>query len=417
MTRCVLMTMPNVRSLFDKIDPQRTARAVWISLAIALALKAVVAPLHHTTYPCFEAGTLCWWGDRDMYDYEVCRYEYRYSPTFAVLFTPFAMLPTWCGGLSWSLLNVGVLYATLRVLVRDIFPTIWSPRQQSLFLLLVAAGTARSLWAGQSNTLVFSLVALGVGAIIRQRWWMAALLLSLPVYIKVWPIAAALLLVACWPRALVARFTVTMMALAAVPFLTRPFAIVLGHYRVWIEALIGPMQVRHIYRDFWTIWETVHPPVDPRAYMLLQLATAAVVLALCLWGRWKFPTDRHALTQLLGLWTAWQLLFGPGTERNTICLIAPLTTWALVASFDARRGRVLTVLAFALTTLFSFGVFERWLQDAFPAILTAIPVGVLLFAVWLVLMWGRHSCLPSGHSRQECLPHVLETHGQTAGRY
>src|SRR6185369_18076007 len=134
------VSMTNARILFDKIGSQRAARAIWIALAAALAVKAVLYPFHHTTYPCFEAGTLCWWGDRDMYDYEVCRYEYRYSPTFAVLFTPFAILPTWCGGLLWSLLNVGVLYASLRVLIRDIFPTTWSPRQQALFLLLVALG-------------------------------------------------------------------------------------------------------------------------------------------------------------------------------------------------------------------------------------------------------------------------------------
>lgn len=359
-------------------------KVVWVTLGVVLCIKAASYPLNHTTYPCFAGGTECWWNDKNPYDFAACGYEYRYSPTFAVLFTPFASLPTWIGGMFWSILNVGLLWWSLEVLLTELFPVRWTGWRKTAFYLLVALGVIRGMWASQSNTLVFALVACGAAAVLRQHWWRAAALFALPVYIKIWPMAAALLFVACWPRRLVGRFAIVMGVLALVPFLTKTPNVVLTHYREWFDALLGPMQERHIYRDVWTIWETIHPPVDPFVYQVLQLVSAGLVLALCLWQKQTAISAKHHMTFLLGAWTAWQLLFGPGTERNTICLVAPMTAWALITSFQERRGRLWMCAAFTLTTLFSFGIFERKLEDTIPLVLTAIPAGAALFAVWLV---------------------------------
>lgn len=380
-----------VRDILLTLKPT-IVKVVWVTLGVVLCIKAASYPLNHTTYPCFAGGTECWWNDKNPYDFAACGYEYRYSPTFALLFTPFASLPMWIGGMFWSVLNVGLLWWALEVLLTEVFPVRWNGWRKTIFYLLVAVGVVRGMWASQSNTLVFALVACGAAAIARQHWWRAAILFALPVYIKIWPIAAALLFLACWPRRLVGRFALVMALLALVPFLTKSPDIVLTHYREWFDALLGPMQERHIYRDFWTIWETVHPPVDARLYQLLQLASATVVLGLCWWQRWAAHSEKHLLTFILAAWTAWQLLFGPGTERNTICLVAPMSVWALITSFDERRGRAWMCASFALTTLFSFGILERKLDDATSLVLTAIPTGAALFAAWLV--WHaarRHS--------------------------
>jgi hypothetical protein len=84
------------------------------------------------------------------------------------------------------------------------------------------------------------------------------------------------------------------------------------------------------------------------------------------------------------MWAAWQMIFGPGTERNTFGLIAPLTAWGLMTALVEKRGRVLMIAAFALTTLANFGVVERTLENVFPAVVVMHPAGVLLFAVWLL---------------------------------
>ena len=155
---------------------------------------------------------------------------------------PLALLPTAWGGLLWIWLNLAVFFAALRALMKRILPGPWTPHREGLFLCLVLVGITRSIWSGQSNLLVFGLVALGAVAIADRRWWLAACLLAIPVHIKVWPLAVALLLVACWPRRLAARLAVCVLAIGALPFLTKPFPWVCRQYDGWFAMLVGPAQ-------------------------------------------------------------------------------------------------------------------------------------------------------------------------------
>jgi hypothetical protein len=360
---------------------------VWIWFAIALTIKAVVEPVLHSTYPCFEAGTRCWWAGQDLYDAAICPHDYRYGPAFAMAMTPLALLPTWLGGLLWTWLNTAALFCSLLAMARWVLPGRVSGWREVVFLLLALLGSVRMLWSGQSNPLVFALVAGGAAALTRQRWSWAALLLAMPVHIKVWPIAAAMLLVVCRPRQLAWRFAVALLGVAALPFLTKPAAWVCQQYYGWYCLLVGPAQLRHSYRDAWTIWELIHQPVSAHGYLLLQLGTAALVLALC-WRRVRQDSSTaELLTFVLALWTGWQLVFGPGTERNTFGMLAPLSAWAMIGAYRQQRGRILISLSFLLTIASTFGVIERALAIRYPAVLAAHPVGVLLFVGWL-LRWG-----------------------------
>jgi hypothetical protein len=144
----------------------------------------------------------------------------------------------------------------------------------------------------------------------------------------------------------------------------------------------------------------IHEPVSKSCYLLLQLSTALLVLALVLRQRRQGSDPRHLLTFLLALWTAWQMLFGPGTERNTFGVIAPLTSWALITALEARRGRAWMLPAFALTTVLANGNVERTLAPWFPAVTAAHPLGVLLFAVWVV-------CYADGCDAARCAAPVV----------
>jgi hypothetical protein len=320
-----------------------------------------------------------------MYDHHVVPEDFRYGPLFAVALTPLAELPTWLGGLLWNWLNLGLFFWSVRALARRVLPCRWTLPWETTFLLLVLLGAARTIWSAQSNPLIFAAVAAAAIAILDRRWWLAAVLLAAPVHIKVWPLAAALLLIACWPRQLGWRFAVAMVVLAAVPLLTKPLPVVLAHYHDWYRAMTGPMlQIRHEYRDAWTIWELIAPPVDLTAYLLLQLSTAIGVLSLCLWQKRRLRSTAKLLTFVLGMWTAWQLVFGPGTERNTFGLIAPFTAWAATVALAERRGRAAMIVAIFFMDVLAIGHVERALVPMCPAVLAVHPLGALLFAGWLI---------------------------------
>ena len=355
----------------------------WVGFSVALLCKTIVSPLKHTTFPLFVDATRLWWSSGQ--PYVAFSFEYRYSPTFLAAFTPFAVLPYTIGGMIWSLANVVLLIYAMRQLMQHLLLRRWNPLQQSVFLAIVLLISVRSLWAAQCNTMIVSLGCLAAVVVVQQRWGMAALWLSIPVYIKVWPIALLMLMVACWPRQLLGRTIAVMVGLALFPFLCQHPQYVMEQYRDWIIGLSGPMQARHIYRDAWTIWEFVAPPVQPRLYVVLQLVTAFGTLVYCLQHAWANEDNRRTAIGVLGVWTVWQLVFGPGTERNTFCLIAPFAAWALITAFESHRGRWLISAGGLMVILFSFGIFERKLDKLTSGVVMALPIGVLLIGLWFAI--------------------------------
>jgi alpha-1,2-mannosyltransferase len=353
-------------------------------------VKMVVQPVKHTNYTNFVYGARQWWGDGNMYDLGQEKIDYRYGPAFAIAMTPWAMLPTELGGVLWVWFNIVIFFVSVRVLAREVLPGPWNVNREAVFLILVLVGSIRMIWSAQVNPLIFSLVAMGAVAARGRRWWLSAFLLAAAVHIKVWPIAAALLMIACWPRKLGWRFALATAAIVLVPFLTKPVSMVSWHYGQWYHAMFGRiMYDRHTYRDAWTVFEVLGWKIDVPSYVVLQLASAGGVLFLCLWQKQRIASTARLLTFLLAMWTAWQLVFGPATERNTFGLIAPMTAWALVTAIQDKRGQAWMVAAFTHTTVLSNGWIERSLENGYPLIHIAHPLGVMMLASWMVFYAWR----------------------------
>jgi len=363
----------------------------WLVLAVVIAGKTLQNPQNHSTYPLFHDASLAWWNGVNVYDRDVFEGDYRYGPSFAMVLGPIAWLPYEIGAVLWALMNVGVAFCAIWALAQRVLPGMQSPLARNLLLAVSVFPSAHCLYSSQTNLLIFSLVAFAAIAILDERWWLAALLLALPVHIKVWPLAGALLLAACWPRRLAWRLSIALAAVAALPLLAKPPASVCQQYVQWFRYLVGPSLIRHTYRDAWTIWELISAPVDPRLYAVLQLATGAAALGLCLWQASRVPPQRSVLF-VLACWTSWQLVFGPGTERNTFALIAPLTSWALVVAVLEKRAVWLMGLSFLFTVLAAMGGVE----DLFPWLRALHPVGILLFFAWFLWWNGWETDLECG---------------------
>ena len=363
------------------------AIGLWLVLAVVIAGKTLQNPENHSTYPLFRDASLAWWNGVSVYDRDVFGGDYRYGPSFAMVLWPIARLPSEIGAVLWALMNVAVAFGATLALARRVFPGMKPPLARNLLLAVSVFPSAHCLYSSQTNLLIFSLVAFAAIAILDERWWLAALLLAIPVHIKVWPLAGALLLVACWPRRLAWRLPIALAAIAALPLLAKSPEWVYQQYFQWYQHLIGPAQIRHTYRDAWTIWELISAPVNPRLYAGLQLATAAMALGQCLWHARRAPPERRVLF-VLACWTAWQLVFGPGTERNTFALIAPLTSWALVVAVLKQRAPWWMGLSFLLTILAA--MVGRG-EDVLPWLKALHPVGILLFFAWFLWWdcWGE----------------------------
>jgi hypothetical protein len=387
--------LPTARAALSIGDVRRLrfATGLWIGLAVALCVKAAIDSGEHSVYPIYAWGSRHWWADQPLHAlYAELNIDiYRYSPTFAVLFTPFALLPDWLGASLWGILLVGATFFGMRLMARELLPGQWSARREAWFLELTLFGSLAGIWSEQSNSLILALAIFAAVAIKYERWWMASVLLGLPVFIKIWPLAAVLLMMACWPKQLTWRFAIVFAAFAALPFLTKPHNTVIDQHREWYVSLNQQALGRWpSFRDAWTIWENLRPPVPRRAYQALQVLSSFPVLLWCLWQRQRLKRGAkalfagHLLTLVISIWACWQLLFGPGTELLTYGLIAPSAAWAVLVSFSEQRHRLWTTVNWMIPAFLSCGDIEAALIGLRPGFAMLLPLGVASYAAWLI---------------------------------
>ena len=113
----------------------RLALTLWGALAVAVCLQPVWHQHGHSICPVccpvFPASSRHWWADMSLYaDYRPTEQvgDYRYSPTFALAFTPFAYLPWPWGGIAWGIGSIVVLFVALHLMAREMLPgTVASP--------------------------------------------------------------------------------------------------------------------------------------------------------------------------------------------------------------------------------------------------------------------------------------------------
>jgi alpha-1,2-mannosyltransferase len=377
-----------MKYLADNSTPRQrrwvqAALIAWAALAVALCIKVLVEGNQHSVYGAFVTGPRGWWAGATMYTDR----GYYYSPTFSVLFTPFAIFPDRIGQMLWGLTSVGLLVWSLRVFYRDVLPSRWPRETEAAFLALTLAGSLRGIWSLQSNTVLMACILFAAAALVRYRFWRAAWWFAAPVYIKVWPIVAAGLIGVHWPRKLLPRLLIALVAFAALPFATKAPGAVVNYYSTWLDRLANrQITVDRFtgYRDAWTIWEQFSSPVNKHAFFLLQAGAGLAVFGFSLWLRKQQRSTAEFLTMTLFAWAAWQLLFGPGTERLTYLIIAPFAAWAAITSHYARKDLWLAAVGFITTFILGAGGVERILIRLFPSAVALQPIGVVLLVAWLV---------------------------------
>lgn len=165
---------------------------------------------------------------RDMYVLHPAEHAdlFKYSPTFALLFAPFARLPYNIALLGWNLLNVMLIFQAIRLAL---------PREQRVVALqLTGIGLVTTVDGTQSNGLIAALVVLAFVALERDRLITAAGVIGLGALVKIFPLAAAALAL---PRRDRHRFAwcgvLVGGALVALPLLVTSPQVLLAQYASW----------------------------------------------------------------------------------------------------------------------------------------------------------------------------------------
>lgn len=345
---------------------------LWIAAVVVVALQA--SAQHVNNFETFRTSWFNLVGGRGLYGENPTHQDYfKYSPTFALLFAPFAVLPFTAGVLLWSAVNAGALYWGLgRVL---------GPREALAARAIVVLDTIGSMQNVQSNALSAGLVILAFSELSRRRELRAALVIATGTLIKVYPVIAGVFAVFRpyrIPR-LVAWGVVVAAGFIAAPLLVVSPAELARHYREWAaisrtDAMTrGYSVMEHIH--LWTGADWPNWPV--------QLAGVLILLApLARLSRWGIPAFRLLVLASVLMFC---ILFNHKAESpGFVVAVAGVAIWFVAVPRDRLRWTVLGVVAVG-TILSASDAMPEFLQERYfePYRLKTIPV----LLVWLLTQY------------------------------
>jgi hypothetical protein len=292
---------------------------------------------------------------------------YRYSPAFALLFAPFALLPYALGAALWNLLNAAALYWAVR----------WAPslddRQKMLALWFMFLAMLNSVANAQSNALVAALMIFAWSAHERDKPDAPALLIVLATFIKLFGIFALLPCLLLRKRR---RNLLVFTAAWAAMFTLAPLFVLTFNelgllYRNWYATLLTFNQARLgiSVMGFLRSWLHLAPPSN-----YVVAAGAAILIATSL-------LNRHSRILVMASVLIFVTIFNYAAESPSyVIAVSGVALWFFS---QPRTGVNLALLAatFLFTMLASTDLIPRSLRHELlePYVVKVLPC----LAVWL----------------------------------
>jgi hypothetical protein len=255
--------------------------------------------------------------------------RFKYSPTFAFIFTPLALLPWPVALFLWHAVNALLLFVGLEKLL----PT----RAAHVAIACLLPEVLRSMQNAQSNALVAALIIFAFLALERERAWRAAAVAVLGAFVKIFPLAAFAFAI---PRRQtkpigIAGVLISLLLITAPLMVTTP-AVLRAQYRWWGETeLIDSHQRWFSVMELAHRWLGVDWPNWP-----MQLVGAFVLLAPILLRRERWTDERFRLGLLCSV-LLYVALFNHQAERSSYLIgFVGATIWFVIGPASGTQTSV-----------------------------------------------------------------------------
>lgn len=300
---------------------------------------------------------------------------FRYSPTFALFFGLFAYLPDAVGLHLWNLLNVLLLFFSLKYLPK------LDDKQKAFMLLFVLAELFTSLKNEQSNPMIAGLIIFAFGLLERDKYLWATLCIVSTIYIKLFGIVAFALFIFYPKKWKLLAFSVLWLTI----FLLMPLlAIDPGQfqflYASWANQLANDHTTYYGYSviGWLKTWFGIEGVKN-------AIVLSGVVLFCIPLTRIKYYQDYHFRLLALASVLIWVVIFNHKAESPTfIIAISGVAIWY----FPQERttlNLVLVIAAFIFTSLSPTDIFPRFIRNEYfrPYVVKAVPC----IFVWLKIIY------------------------------
>lgn len=361
-------------------SPSDSARWRRIELLIALLWAAAVIAAtiqqgvthHNNNFLIFRAASLHLLHDQDLYAaYPALHFDfYKYSPTFALLFLPFALPPLALAMLLWNALNAGALYFALGMAL---------PRRAAIGArAIVFLDMLGSLQNVQSNALVAALVVFTFAAYERRHTVLGSLAVAVGANIKVFPLAGASFAI-FHPRKLRVAIALlaSMVGLALLPLLVTSPSTLVAQYASW-----RAIEATDAFERGFSVMEMLQLllrqdlPNWPVQLLGVAALVAPVLVRRARWSEWWFR--RLYLCSVL----IFCVIFNHQAESPTFVIgVTGAAIWFAALERRARAEWALFAFFVVCTVLASSDAMPTWLQRNLfdPYRFKAVP----LIAIWI----------------------------------
>ena len=370
--------------------PSDTARSRFEILIAVLWVAAVVAATvqqgishQNNNFLIFRAASLHLLHGVDLYAAYPAEHldNYKYSPTFALLFLPFALPPFPVAMLLWNALNAGALYFALGMVLPR--------RAATVARAVVFLDMLGSVQNAQSNALVSAFIIFTCAAYERRHTVLGSIAAAIGTNIKVFPLAGASFAI-FHPRKLrvAVALAASLAGLALIPLLVTGPATLLAQYASW-RAIETSDALERGFSVMEHVQLLLRLDLPNWPFQLLGVAAllAPVLLRRERWGDWVFR--RLYLCSVL----LFCVIFNHQAESPTFVIgAAGAAIWFAALERRTRWEWALFAFVFVCTVLASSDAMPGWLQRSLfdPYRFKTVP----LLMVWLEIQrqtWRRGS--------------------------
>lgn len=295
--------------------------------------------------------------------------EFLYSPTFALLIAPFALLPKYVGVVVWCVFNACCVFWAIQKLP-DQFAT--GKVFISWFVLVELLTSIQNV---QVNPLVAALFLLAFTAFEKKQVALASLCIVLSVYIKVFGILGASLFL-IYPNRLkfIAWSILWTILIMALPLVVVSPSELMALYQNWFQSLTADhaknMEDVSVMRLIAGL-----SGVELRETTRFAIQVTAVGIFCLKYLRWSAFANPSFRLYFLSSAMIWSIIFNHAAESSTyIIAILGVALW-YQHSEQNTFNLVLVVLAFVLCSLSPTDIFPRVIRQSYivPMALKALP--------------------------------------------
>ena len=379
----------NWLAVWPDIQAFRAALAIWALVGVIVFTLVAIDPMGRSATKEYNNASENWQQGTSLYK---GKNKYLYLPQWAMLYTPFNVLPRHVGEPLWRLVCIGTLACAIWTAARHLAPQ----KSGALFLIasaLILPSALASARNGQVNMPLAGFYLLAAIALARERWHLTAILLAVTLALKPISIVPILLCGALYPR-LILPLIVWLAVMFGAAYLHPNPQFVTGQYQAFFDKLTNSAAKPsgHTWSDYAGMLKCFGLTLPDQISFLIRAAAAVLTFGVCFLALRTKDALPRALTIMLFA-VIYLMLFNPRTETNSYVIlgifIALLAAWEGLVRKNHAAVAIWVFLALTLGNENYGGYIYRstnlWLK----------PLVALALGVWLA---GRVLKLPRGES-------------------